>query len=95
MLLLAADRIRLAVLWWRWRGTGRGSGLRLGSLIGLRAAWLLHPTASVRAVRLRDITVIHSCHLPVWALPRNAVAMPAIFAARIARSSLLIRWRLK
>lgn len=34
-------------------------------------------------------------HLPRFRLGKMAVATPAIFAARIARSSLLSRWRLK
>ena len=76
----------------------RRLGLRLGwlgSLRGLRVAWLLNPVTAVGAVRLGNIAIIHIGHLPVWVLPRNAVAIPAILAARIARSSLVIRWRLK
>ena len=51
----------------------------------------LYSVAAVRAVGLRDISVIHGAHLPNGALPRNLVATPAILAARMARSSLLIR----
>ena len=89
---LAADGIGFAVLRrCRWAyGWGR-----LRPLGGLRAVWLLYAAAAVRTVGLGNIAVIHSGHLPVWALPKNAVAMLAILAARMARSSLLIRWRLK
>ena len=76
----------------RWFGLRLGW---LGPLDGLRMAWLLNPVTAVGAVRLGNIAIIHIGHLPMWVLPRNAVAIPAILAARMARSSLVIRWRLK
>jgi len=84
--LLLHRRRRCRWLWWR------GRFLRRWGRCGF-----LHPVAAVGTVRLGDITVIHRTHLPAlnWALPRNAVAMLAILAARMAFSSLAIRWGLK
>lgn len=61
--------------------------------------WTFHPVSAETAVRLGDISVIHSVHLPVSIesapLPRKSEARPAILAARMAFSSFAIRSRLR
>jgi len=61
--------------------------VRFGWRLGLGG--ILHAVAPVRAVRLGDVSVIQWIHLPDG--ERNAVAMLAIFAARMAFSNLEIR----
>lgn len=76
---------------WTWRRAWS----RLLRALWMRVFLLLNRSAAMGAVRLRDIAVIHHVHLPDEGLPKKMPAMLAILAARMARSSLLIRAPLK
>lgn len=82
--------LRLRLTGWRLLPVGL---LRLAGLLCLtgRRPRLCHGIAAEGPVRLGNIPVVHLPHLPASACkppePRNWEASPAIFAARMARSS--------